>query len=396
RRGAAAPVRRRPRRSRRRPARRHPRDRSTRAGAVRRRLLELRPAQLRGRSRRGSAPDCAPPAFGRRRHRLGDRPRLPVGNCAVPGARPLVARRHPLPPRRGAGAARRAHGVDPLLHARRLHADLRRRRVCAGCPARARAAGAAAVPRCLCRPPSAPDRHAAARRGSRRRVAGRARLGRPLPDRAAKAMTLVEAAWLPRLACPDCRTDLGVPAGDDVACAASARTFELRGGVWRFLTPSRGQALDPFVQQYRAVREREGRRRATPEYYHRLPSVAADDPHAGDWTLRRETYHHLLRHVLAGLPLPIQALDVGAGSGWLCHRLTALGHHAVAVDAIDDEVDGLGAARHYETPFPIVQADFDALPFAPGQFGLVVFNGSLHYAADVAATLAGARRLLAP
>jgi len=209
-------------------------------------------------------------------------------------------------------------------------------------------------------------------------------------------MTLVEAAWLPRLACPDCRTDLGVPPGDDVACAACARTFELRGGVWRFLTPSRGQALDPFVQQYRAVREREGRRRATPEYYQRLPSVAADDPHAGDWTIRRETYHHLLRHVLAGLPLPIQALDVGAGSGWLCHRLTALGHHAVAVDAIDDEVDGLGAARHYATSFPIVQADFDALPFAARQFDLIVFNGSLHYAADIGATLAGAHRLLAP
>ena len=42
---------------------------------------------------------------------------------------------------------------------------------------------------------------------------------------------------------------------------------------------------------------------------------------------------------------------------------------------------------------PSVQADFDALPFAPAQFDLVVFNGSLHYAADAAATLdAGAAR----
>jgi SAM-dependent methyltransferase len=209
-------------------------------------------------------------------------------------------------------------------------------------------------------------------------------------------MTVVEAAWMPRLACPECRTDLGVPEDDRVTCPACARVFERRGGVWRFLTPTRGVRLDPFVQQFRAVREREGRRQSTPEYYQRLPTVAPDDPHAGDWSVRRETYHHLLRHVLADLPLPIQVLDVGAGSGWLCHRLTALGHHAVAVDAIDDEVDGLGAARHYETTFPIVQADFDALPFADGQFGLIVFNGSLHYAADIAATLASAHRLLAP
>ena len=202
--------------------------------------------------------------------------------------------------------------------------------------------------------------------------------------------------WLPRLACPECRSDLGAPAFDCVTCAGCDRVFERRAGVWRFLTATRGERLGPFVRQYRAVREREGRRRASPEYYQRLPAVAPDDPHAGDWTVRRETYHHLLRHVLADGPQPIHALDVGAGSGWLCHRLAALGHRAVAVDAIDDEVDGLGAARHYATAFAVVQADFDALPFAARQFDLIVFNGSLHYAADIAATLAGAHRLLAP
>jgi SAM-dependent methyltransferase len=43
-----------------------------------------------------------------------------------------------------------------------------------------------------------------------------------------------------------------------------------------------------------------------------------------------------------------------------------------------------------------VQADFDALPFAPGQFDLVVFNRSLHYAADSGATLERAHQALAP
>ena len=44
-------------------------------------------------------------------------------------------------------------------------------------------------------------------------------------------------------------------------------------------------------------------------------------------------------------------------------------------------------ARHYPVTFAVVQADFDALPFAPAQFDLVVFNGSLHYSPDPAATL---------
>jgi len=202
--------------------------------------------------------------------------------------------------------------------------------------------------------------------------------------------------WMPRFACPECRTDLVETGAERFACARCGRVFDRRGGVWRFLTEGRGRRLESFVRQYRLVREREGRRPSAPDYYRRLPTVAPGDPHARDWQVRRETYHHLLGHVLAAGALPVHVLDLGAGSGWLSHRLTALGHRAVAVDAIDDDVDGLGAARHYPTDFASVQADFDALPFAPGQFDLVVFNGSLHYAADIAATLERAHRALAP
>jgi SAM-dependent methyltransferase len=202
--------------------------------------------------------------------------------------------------------------------------------------------------------------------------------------------------WLPRFACPECRTDLVEAGAERFACATCGRDFERRDGVWRFLTADRGAALEPFVNQYRTVRQSEGRRPAAADYYRRLPSVAPGDPHAREWLIRRETYHHLLGHVLAAGPLPLHVLDLGAGSAWLSHRLAALGHRVVAVDAIDDEVDGLGATRHYATSFAAVQADFDALPFVQGQFDLVVFNGSLHYAPDTDATLERANRMLAP
>ena len=126
----------------------------------------------------------------------------------------------------------------------------------------------------------------------------------------------------------------------------------------------------------------------TPDYYSICRPSRRPIRTRADWRIRRETYHHLLGHVLAAGPQPLRVLDLGAGSGWLSHRLASLGHHAVAVDAIDDAVDGLGAARHYASDFVRVQADFDALPFAPAQFDLVIFNGSLHYAPDTAATLA--------
>ena len=89
-------------------------------------------------------------------------------------------------------------------------------------------------------------------------------------------------------------------------------------------------------------------------------------------------------------------LDLGAGSGWLSHRLAALGHRVVALDWLDDTVDGLGVWPRYRSRFVSVQADFDRAPFAPAQFDLVVFNGSLHYAPDVMATITAAARLVAP
>jgi SAM-dependent methyltransferase len=202
--------------------------------------------------------------------------------------------------------------------------------------------------------------------------------------------------WTPQFACPECRAALVEARFERFECSPCGREFVRRGGVWRFLTAARGARLEPFVRQYRSVRQQEGRRPEAPDYYRRLPSVAPDDPYAGDWQVRRETYHHLLGHVLAAGASPLRVLDLGAGSAWLSHRLAALGHDAVAVDAIDDEVDGLGAARHYPTAFVSVQADFDALPFAPGQFDLAVFNGSLHYAADTAATLERAHHVLKP
>src|SRR5262245_24313500 len=203
--------------------------------------------------------------------------------------------------------------------------------------------------------------------------------------------------WTPSFACPECGAEVELRGDDARACCYCARTYTRRDGVWRFLTVARAARLEPLLRQYQTVRDRDGHRRRLPsEHYRTLPSVPRTDRHAGEWLVRRETYHHLLQRVLASSSQPKQLLDVGAGTGWLSHRLAALGQRVVAVDALDDEADGLGAWRHYDVPFAVVQADFDALPFSPKQFDLVVFNGSLHYAPDAGATLARARRMLGP
>lgn len=204
-------------------------------------------------------------------------------------------------------------------------------------------------------------------------------------------------AWLPRFACPECTAAADADVSGDLVCRGCTRRFASRGGMYRCLTADRLAAAEPELRQYRTVRAREGYRVAPAEYYRMLPCVRPDDPHAPEWRIRAESFQQLLRRArLDGGSAPRRVLDLGAGNGWLSHRLTLLGHQVVAADRLDDDEDGLGACRHYAAPFARVHADFDALPFAPGQFDLVVFNGSLHYAPDVAATLARARCMLAP
>jgi SAM-dependent methyltransferase len=204
----------------------------------------------------------------------------------------------------------------------------------------------------------------------------------------------MSTAWLPQFACPECREP--AHADDEGSwCGRCGRRFARVGDVYHFLTPARAEAAAPFLRQYRTVRQREAYRSNAPEYYRMLPCVTPDDPQAAEWRIRRESYVHLQRHALPAVWRgPIRILDLGAGSGWLSHRLASFGHRVVAVDCLADEADGLGACRHYPVPFAAVQADFDALPFAPAQFDLVVFGGSLHYSPDPAATIAEAARML--
>jgi len=211
--------------------------------------------------------------------------------------------------------------------------------------------------------------------------------------------------WMPRLACPQCGALLEAAAApvqdplrsvESIACTRCQSSYCKRDDIWRFLNPATEDAIAPFLQQYRTVRKQEGRHDLTDAEYRNLPSVPSTDPHATEWGIRRETYHHLLRHVLAAGQQPSAILDLGAGNGWLSHRLAALGHQLVAVDVSADDRDGLGVVRRYPPGIVAIQADFNALPLAPCQFDVVLFNGSLHYAGNPGRTLAGVHPLLRP
>jgi len=149
-----------------------------------------------------------------------------------------------------------------------------------------------------------------------------------------------------------------------------------------------------FLDDYARIRSAEGRGSDESAYYRALPFADLTGRNSDQWRIRARTFRYFVRHVLPRHQCRV--LDLGAGNCWMSYRLSELRHQPVAADIFSDGRDGLRSARHYAESFPLVEADFDRLPFTNASFDLVLFNASFHYSSDYARTLAEARRCLRP
>jgi|SRR5579864_4743400 len=157
-------------------------------------------------------------------------------------------------------------------------------------------------------------------------------------------------------------------------------------------------ALGQFIREYRTVRHAEGWGSSHPEYYRALPYRDLTGRFSAIWRIRARSYRTFLKNVLipreAGQKLKI--LDLGAGSGWLAYRLSQRGHCVLAIDILDDQLDGLGAISHYATRVHPILAEFDRLPLPDSSIELAIFNAALHYSTDYCRTLRETLRVLEP
>lgn len=153
-----------------------------------------------------------------------------------------------------------------------------------------------------------------------------------------------------------------------------------------------------FLEEYRQIRYAEGRGSEDPAYYLALPYTDLSGVNCAAWAMRGRTYRYFETKLLppfesrAGRPLDI--LDLGAGNGWMSYRLSLRGHRPCALDIFNDARDGLLAAKHYPRRFPVIEAEFDHLPFADARFDLAIYNSSLHYSVNYEQTLSEAKRCL--
>lgn len=203
-----------------------------------------------------------------------------------------------------------------------------------------------------------------------------------------------------KFACPVCRTPLDWISPDELVCPQDGSRYPREQGIWRCLVPERQSFFQPFIEDYETIRQAEGRGSDDPNYYRNLPFHSHAGRPATDWKIRSKSYRSFVKHILAPLERqgksPLSILDLGAGNGWLSYRLGLRGHRAAAVDLTINSFDGLGAHTLYDISFTPVQAEFDRLPFTPGQFDLAIFNASLHYSTGYRETLGEALNALKP
>ncbi len=209
-----------------------------------------------------------------------------------------------------------------------------------------------------------------------------------------------------RLQCPACcepmEEEQACEGPPSFRCTGCEFVLPCQKGIWNALAPQRAERFRRFIEEYQTVRLREGRGSGGGSYYLALPFKDLTGRNRWQWRIRSRSFRYFTRHVLPRLERQstrgLDILDLGAGNCWLSYRLASRGHRPVAVDLLVNDLDGLGAARHYfhflPREFPRFQAEMDRLPFAGRQFDLVVFNASFHYSEDYERTLSETLRCL--
>lgn len=179
-------------------------------------------------------------------------------------------------------------------------------------------------------------------------------------------------------------------------CPACDACYASDSGVLQLLKAERRRELAPFLAGYSRIRAAEGRGSAASSYYTELPQCPAGHPLAHQWRIRARSYRRLSSLLSQELAIGALVLDLGAGCGWLSHKLAAQNLRPCAIDINTNDQDGLRASRHFATRFPCVEAEFDSLPMNAGIADAAIFNASLHYSTDLERTFREILRIVKP
>src|SRR5947209_3563526 len=89
------------------------------------------------------------------------------------------------------------------------------------------------------------------------------------------------------VACPSCKVNLMQGVKGDLACPICEKCYPKIDGIWRFFLPSQQTRYQPFLDNYRVIRQGDGWERQDDNYYLNLPNIHRDDPQASIWKIRQ-------------------------------------------------------------------------------------------------------------
>ena len=199
-----------------------------------------------------------------------------------------------------------------------------------------------------------------------------------------------------RVTCPSCAAEHAAISGDHASCVVCGQTISSVTGVWQLMTRDRMDYYRDFLASYTKVRIAEGRASYTAATLRALPFCPASHSLAGQWKIRAISFVSLMLLLKDRLQPYDKILDLGAGTGWLSHRLALEGFSPCAVDLSADAHDGLSAARHFDTRWPRLQAEYDRIPITDDHVSTVIFNASFHYCTSQELSIREALRVLVP
>jgi SAM-dependent methyltransferase len=176
------------------------------------------------------------------------------------------------------------------------------------------------------------------------------------------------------LRCVECGGELAVPTNPArLVCAACETFYETTGGVVRMLSGT--------------AREDPGRRRTAESFAYEWSRFGGLRP---EW---EQNFRDYLRPLTPDELSGRLVLDAGAGSGRHSFHAARAGATVVTLDggpAIDV------ARRNLPPEVLTVQADAEALPFAPGSFDVALCIGVLHHLPDPSEALRALAHVVRP
>ena len=194
------------------------------------------------------------------------------------------------------------------------------------------------------------------------------------------------------LACPECFNPLvveedGGEVGGGVSslrCSGDGIIYPVQNGIPLLVRERGREDIEAFETSYSAAWAKDGWGTPKEEYVRALPYRDTTGRQSGKWRVKARSMEALIP-ALADLRLT-RIVDLGAGVGWLSHHLAVRGYEVFAVDALRNDMLGLGSARSLvdDGPwFERIWGDLERPPFLPGTMDAVVCNASIHYATNL-------------